>query len=147
MFIMTNFKDLNEKVFMEISEKFNDNDLISFKNELLFVHDNEIKYRCQQLDKKKSTIHFKYEKDTGKCIFDNNKKEKNEILPYLNFYHTIDNIFKKLYEKYNYDKYLFSKKQELLSYYDNQNSHRFVKCDKLNWKINENGEIVIEDKK
>lgn len=144
---MSNYKFLNDKIFDEILEKYNEQEITKYKKELIYVYENESKYRCQCITKKMSVRQFQIDKE-GKCvIIENENNEEKNTLPYMNYYEKIDEIFNKLYEKYNFDKFLFSKKKELLLFYDNENSYRFKKCENINWFVDENGEIKIIDKK
>lgn len=137
---MDSYTVLHKKVFKELYNKLKLKELKEHEKELLYVYKNEARYRCQVLENKLRVLTHKIN-DEGNIVLVGGRKEGAQ-LPYMDFYEKIDSIFKALYERYGWDKYILEKKAELLNYYDTENSYRFPKAKEVNWRI-ENGVVIL----
>lgn len=127
---MSKFSKIANEVFDDIYNHHKDEEALSMKNDLIYVYDNEAKYRCQEISKKLKVRHHKIDQDTGKLIrvfgVDETQEEKEE-LPYMNFYEKLDEIFSILFNRYNWETDLVLGKERLYEYYDKENAHRYPK--------------------
>lgn len=130
---MTTYYELHKRVFEELYDSLQDSDIKTFEKELLYVYQNEPRYRCQALQKKLRVLTHRMNEKGELVLLSASKIDTN--LPYMNYYEEIDSIFATLYERYGYSKCIMTNKAELLQHYDAENSHMYPKAKDVDWTI------------
>lgn len=114
------FEALFDEVFDELIKEYSYNDILKYKDEILYAFHNEKKIKSQtiyNMIKPKNHI-INYDINDIQNI--DNDIQSQELLD-INFYECLDKPFNELYEKYGWNINIMKKKNKLLQYYNSNN--------------------------